>query len=417
VFVEKGDYESLFEKVAQDTSLFAILAHPSSSDYDSTLLKDVDSIRNEAIVGISYRSGPAFSEDTLYDNPSSTSYNARFKDLLKRGYHAAPTIDHDNHYITFGRTTPGRTVVLADTLTQESILNALRASRFYASDDWNAEVSFTCNSHYMGETVTELTDPSFTVSVSDPDAGDDIDYIRLRYGVPGSGSNSTILTSSSTSSLSYTHSISQGDTFYYYLEIRQNDDDRIVTAPIRFIKENASVLPIQIVDFNAESDQNGVLLSWELGNSDPFFQLDLARSIDAMNWQQLVSIPGDKRNWLDTDPDWGTNYYRLRVYAPGGVLLDEYETHVRLNQPLFQTVHVYPNPSNSEIMIVYTTNTEETIQARFVDLLGKEVLRLDFGARRGSNNYKISDLGIERGLFLLKIDHASGTLVTSLSRF
>ena len=237
IYNDKTNYNGLFQKVANKPNAFTILAHPQTTDYDSLFFKPYNSTNAQAIVGLAYRSGPAFSIDTMYGDPSASTYNARYKDLLKLGYHAGPTIDHDNHYTTFGRTGPGRLVVLADSLTPSSLRDAIKACRFYASDDWNTEVEFTCNTnHYMGEKVMDNINPTFSVTVSDADLTDTVASIDLRYGIPGSGINATVLTSSTTNTLTYTHSINFGDVYYYYLEITQKDGDKIITAPIRYNK-------------------------------------------------------------------------------------------------------------------------------------------------------------------------------------
>ena len=44
-------------------------------------------------------------------------------------------MDHDSHYSNFGKSTERRLVLLTDTLNQASILEGLRSSRFYTSDD------------------------------------------------------------------------------------------------------------------------------------------------------------------------------------------------------------------------------------------------------------------------------------------
>jgi hypothetical protein len=70
-----------------------------------------------------------------YSAKVSGTYNERYKDLLKQEYRVAPGMDHDSHYSNFGKGTESRLVLLADTLTQASILEGLRSSRFYTSDD------------------------------------------------------------------------------------------------------------------------------------------------------------------------------------------------------------------------------------------------------------------------------------------
>ena len=83
-----------------------------------------------------------FSTDTTYSNPSTSNFITRYNDALKQGYHLGVGLDHDTHNSVFGRSTAGRLVLLAPSLTQNEIYNALRKMRFYSSDDWNTHVNF-----------------------------------------------------------------------------------------------------------------------------------------------------------------------------------------------------------------------------------------------------------------------------------
>ncbi|MCH8331313.1 MAG: T9SS type A sorting domain-containing protein, partial [Bacteroidetes bacterium] len=405
IYVAKTDYETLFQKVADNTDAFAILAHPSSSHYDGLFTNDRDSVRDNAIVGVAYRSGPAFSTDTTYTNPSSSSYNARYKDLLKRGYHVGPTMDHDNHYTTFGRTTPARLVVMADTLSQDAILDALRESRFYTSDDWNVEVTFSCNGSVMGENVIELTDPSFSVFIYDPDSSDAIDYIRLRYGEPGSGSNSTILSSTSNDSLNYTHSISLEDTFYYYLEIRQIDDDRIVTAPIRFIKDNPPILPIGITKFIAEDMGTMVRLSWKVGSSLPVGHFILDKAGEQDHWARVAEVPGipglSEYHFDDLFPMEGTSFYQLSAFTTEDYLLGEKTISFQRSIKREATINIYPNPNDGQLMVVYISPGASTVTLELIDLLGRRHGVYEYEAAEGYNRWDIKEPDMIPGAYTI----------------
>jgi PKD repeat protein len=92
----------------------------------------------------------------------------------------------------------------------------------------------------MGSRYTHTGSPTISVSITDPD-GESTSSIALYYGIPGSGSASTVLTSNSNSNtLSYLHSIANNSTYYYYLKITQADGDIIWTSPIWYTRNDAS---------------------------------------------------------------------------------------------------------------------------------------------------------------------------------
>ncbi|NTW34237.1 MAG: hypothetical protein HGB12_16735, partial [Bacteroidetes bacterium] len=63
VYNSETDYAGLFEKIAASQSAFALLAHPSTKHFSNLISSDYYSDADEAIVGMPYRSGKAYSTD------------------------------------------------------------------------------------------------------------------------------------------------------------------------------------------------------------------------------------------------------------------------------------------------------------------------------------------------------------------
>jgi len=233
IYNAEYDYTSLWKKVIARPGAFAYLAHPQTTDYDSIFLKPLSIDADSAIVGMCARSGPAFSTADTYTDVSSSSYIARYKQALALGYHVGLGLDHDTHNSVFGRQTAGRLVVLASSLTRANVLDAIRSMRMYSSDDWNAKVDFTISSQPMGSIIEQANSPVISVTVNDPDAGETTSSIKVYGGVPGSGVGATLITSNTNSNtLTYTATIANNSTYYYYLQITQADTDVIWTSPI-----------------------------------------------------------------------------------------------------------------------------------------------------------------------------------------
>ena len=179
----------------------------------------------------------ATSTNTSYTNPSRGSYTPYFQTLLAKGYHVGVTLDHDNHNTTFLRTTPARLVVLAPALTKADLLDALRQRHFYASDDWNADVTFTLNSQPMGSVFADQAAPSMTVNVSDADS-EPVSSVQVLRGVPGNGAKPVVVATATAgaTALSYVDPQAVNTTAYYYAVIAQADGDSIVTSPIWYTR-------------------------------------------------------------------------------------------------------------------------------------------------------------------------------------
>ena len=238
VFVARNNYQALFKEINRRPGAFAMLAHPQSSDYGNLAGTAAFSPRaDSAIVSTVLRSGPATSTNVTYSNPSGSSYESIYQRLLAKGYHVGISLDHDNHNTTFGRTTPGRLVVLAPSLTKASLLEALRARRFFASDDWNAQVNFTLNDQPMGSVLRGGTNAAISVSIADED-NEAIRSLTLMRGVPGNGVNAVAVATAAAGAevLTFTDNNVPNSTYYYYAIIVQTDGDRIVTSPIWYTR-------------------------------------------------------------------------------------------------------------------------------------------------------------------------------------
>ena len=240
VFVPKNDYQSLMRQINRVPGGFALFAHPQSGDYGNLAgTAPFSATADSALVGTPLRSGPATATSTLY-NTTGTNYESTYRAMLARGYHVGISLDHDNHNTTFGRTTHGRLVVLAPTLTEAALLAALRARRFYGSDDWNAQVALSLAGQPMGSILRAPAAAALTVNYTDAD-NEPAASITLLRGVPGSGTSAVMVATapSGTAALSYTDPATSG-TAYYYAIIMQADGDRIVTSPIWYTRATAT---------------------------------------------------------------------------------------------------------------------------------------------------------------------------------
>ncbi|WP_293892347.1 CehA/McbA family metallohydrolase [Flavobacterium sp.] len=240
-YVAQGDYNGtsgLFTTITNfGPNAFATLAHPNNSDFNG-IMSTYSASADDAIVGTAVENGPSTSTNTTYsDPPASMAYLSFYRNMLAEGYHLGPTIDHDNHNVTHGHTATSRTVVLAYSLTESEILGAMRQMHFYASEDCSAQVTFKINNNPLGSIVTASGAPTITVTTS---GSNPITSLKIYSGVPGSGTNATVLTSTTTGSISYTHTaLSNSSTRYYYIDITESDGKRIITSPIWYTRNDA----------------------------------------------------------------------------------------------------------------------------------------------------------------------------------
>ena len=66
-----------------------------------------------------------------------------------------PTNNQDNHKGLWGDANTARSVVLADSLTQENIYDAMRNYRVYATEDNDLNIYYTLDGYEMGSILSE----------------------------------------------------------------------------------------------------------------------------------------------------------------------------------------------------------------------------------------------------------------------
>lgn len=145
---------------------------------------------------------------------------------LDKGWHVAPTNNQNNHKGQWGDASRARTVILAETLTEEALYAAMKDRRVYATQDSDLTVYYTLNGAVMGSILPKSEEAEITVFLSDPtdeaignvevvaDGGEVIDSAYV--GTPAKVLELSV----------------SGGHNYYYLRITQPDGDVAVTAPV-----------------------------------------------------------------------------------------------------------------------------------------------------------------------------------------
>jgi hypothetical protein len=290
IYCAKGDYATLFGIINATPNAFASLCHPNSTDFGNLANTAYNSAADNAVVSVAIKNGPYNSTNITYTDPAAGNNANYYKTLLSKGYHLGPTVDLDNHNsATMGKSSEGRTVVLATSLSTASIVDAMLNMRFYATEDFNLNISFTVNTSYpMGSVITQSTDPVLAVNATDPD-GEQITSIKIWFGVPGSNVAPVVLTTvANAGSLNYTHTVAVG-TYYYFAEILEADGNISWTSPVWYTKLT-SPLPIELLSFTGRNTSKGNLLEWstatELNNS--YFTLQ--RSQNGLDFFEIAKV-------------------------------------------------------------------------------------------------------------------------------
>ncbi|MBC8052777.1 MAG: T9SS type A sorting domain-containing protein [Sphingobacteriaceae bacterium] len=132
------------------------------------------------------------------------------------------------------------------------------------------------------------------------------------------------------------------------------------------------------VEFIANKIAIGAELKWLTANEGYYGNFEIERSEDGINFKSIgkVDFLSSKNSYsfIDRDPVWGTNYYRLKqVDAKGDVKLSD---PISLNYTLDKDhkFEVYPNPAKDYVSVEYS-GRNKSVELYVLDLQGRELTR------------------------------------------
>lgn len=405
------------------SNAFATLAHPNNTDYNG-IMSTYDSGADDAVVGSAVENGPSTSTDVTYtDPPSSMLYLSFYRNMLARGYHLGPTIDHDNHNVTHGHTATTRTVVLATALNESSVLSAMRAMRFYATEDCGAYVTFKVNGKPLGTIMTAAGAPVITVTTTTTNP---VTSLKIYSGVAGSGSNATILTSTTTGTITYTHTaLANGTSRYYYIDITESDGKRTVTAPIWYTRNDAAKMSVKgtVGEFIAIPQPKKVVLKWMTTNEAEGQTFIVERSNDNVHFDQITSLNGQgittaNHNYTTIDETSATGivYYRLtQTDAAGTIIYSDTQKVNRMIEPKFQ-VSVFPNPIADNANLKIENAQGENIEVKLYNLSGQLVYRQSFVTQIGDQEIALPTAPLAHGIYFISAQSDTYTVTTKITK-
>jgi trimeric autotransporter adhesin len=417
IYCAKNDYASLWNIINNQPNAFATLAHPDLNDFNNLGIGPYNVVADNAVVGTAIESGPAFSTDTTYgDYPFPLANFDYYKTMLAKGYRLGAQHDGDNHNLTFGRQSENRMVVLATARNRQELVAAIRAMRFYASNDCNVKVDYKLAGNPMGSNVTRAGLPTINVSVSDPDAVEAVDSIYIYGGRIGGPTNLNPIRrygASATITFDATdvaNTQADNTTWYYFVTVKQSDGQRVVTSPIWYTRNDAAV-PVTLLDLKAIYHPNHTVdVKWNTSQEINSKEFIIEKSInegvrfDSIGKIQAAGFSNVMRSYSfhDPRPVLGNNYYRLRqVDIDGRTEISRVvsvTTKVK-SDPFFS---IYPTMV-SAFTYLHSTSTETSDATyKVLDATGRVLIEKKISIDR-NHPFRIDLDGLNRGIYFIQI--------------
>ncbi|MEO8399584.1 MAG: YCF48-related protein, partial [Ignavibacteriaceae bacterium] len=144
---------------------------------------------------------------------------------------------------------------------------------------------------------------------------------------------------------------------------------------------DSSVVPVELVDFSAESNDNKIQLKWATATELNNHGFEIQRENSQHDWITVGFVEGsgtttEKKNYsfIDSFPYDGENIYRLKQIDYNGNY--EYSSLVKIYNNIiseFQLFQNYPNPFNPTTTISYNLPRKSDIELKIYDILGNEI--------------------------------------------
>ena len=172
-----------------------------------------------------------------------------YQRALDKGWHVAPTNNQDNHKGLWGDANTARSVVLADSLTQENIYDAMRNYRVYATEDNDLNIYYTLDGYEMGSILSEgQVGDTVTLKAELSDKTDDsIGKVQVITNGGLVLKEETVAANTDTVEFQIDNNYS-----YYYLKITETDGDIAVTAPVWVGEVEAADMTINAITFSVD---------------------------------------------------------------------------------------------------------------------------------------------------------------------
>jgi hypothetical protein len=170
-----------------------------------------------------------------------------------------------------------------------------------------------------------------------------------------------------------------------------------------------TVLPIQLIDFTAEyqQDNNLVYLNWATAteSNNKYFQIE--RSTDGINFDVIGQITGAGNSitekyysMQDDNPVTGTSYYRLRQ--------TDYDGNSQIFNVIPITIQndiikIFPNPATGMLNIEFDCIQSENAEMFITDVMGETIINENYNFKEGSNLTKIDISNYSPGVYFVNI--------------
>ena len=177
---------------------------------------------------------------------------------------------------------------------------------------------------------------------------------------------------------------------------------------VYMIWQCTGLLPVVLIDFTAQKNDEAVLLNWKATQESGFRQYEIERSTDGTSYTRIGTVAG--RNLADyrfTDnalPAVSVLYYRLKMVDIDGKYTYSKVVSVR-SGVRFSHALVYPNPTKGNLTLELPRALTQSGDLIVTDLSGRTLMQQKLPAGQSTCSLNMSQL--PAGRYIIRISNAS----------
>ncbi len=183
---------------------------------------------------------------------------------------------------------------------------------------------------------------------------------------------------------------------------------------------NCSVLPVELLSFNAIAEQSIVRLDWVTASEINNQYFTVERSVDGTDFEPMQMLDGagtttSIRNYetIDEKPLQGISYYRLKQTDFDGKFSYSEKVPVDFSEKN-DIFYLQPNPANDEVALIFSALEKSTYRIQIYHADGVCCLKNVVVANSGMNQTKLDISGLPKGVYIVVLEDDSSHRVSRL---
>ncbi len=176
----------------------------------------------------------------------------------------------------------------------------------------------------------------------------------------------------------------------------------------------ANPLPVELIAFDAICEDGNVNMYWSTASEHNNADFTIERSIDGVNWENIVTTPGAGNstqllnyNWMDSEPIRGTRYYQLKQTDFDGIFTYSDMVYIQDCTTAENSLTILPNPASEYIQL--SLNYGEILNFQVFDSRGQIVAEKSFEEQTAFYDLAISTF--QPGVYFVHVSTNSGSLI------